>query len=101
MSHLSSPREEFENVLPPLANVSLERELPLGQRLWQQGWIRKGLILILLAVLWAFLHHTCAGVRYLLMDVHVGGDLPAARLSAKLVLVVSLLLTAVIGVWSW
>jgi NitT/TauT family transport system permease protein len=52
MSLLSSPREEFETVLQPLTSVPLERELPLGQRLWQQGWLRKSLILILLAVLW-------------------------------------------------
>ena len=52
MSHLSSPREEFETLLQPLTSVPLERELPLGQRLWQQGWLRKSLILILLAVLW-------------------------------------------------
>ena len=30
----------------------LERELPLRQRLWQQGWLRKSLILIVLAILW-------------------------------------------------
>ena len=52
MSHLSSPREAFETVLQPLTSVPLERELPLGQRLWQQGWLRKSLILVLLAVLW-------------------------------------------------
>ena len=52
MSLLSSPREEFETALQPLTSVPLERELPLGQRLWQQGWLRKSLILILLAVLW-------------------------------------------------
>lgn len=57
--------------------------------------------LFLLGVLWAFLHHACAGVRYLLMDVHVGVDLPAARLSAKLVLVVSLALTVLIGALTW
>ena len=52
MSHLSSPREEFETVLQPLTSVPLERELPLGQRLWQQGWRRESLSLILRAVLW-------------------------------------------------
>ena len=52
MSHLSSPREEFETILQPLTSVALERELPLGQRLWQQGWLRKSLILFLLALLW-------------------------------------------------
>lgn len=57
--------------------------------------------LMLLGMLWAFLHHACAGIRYLLMDVHVGVELPAARLSAKLVLVVSLSLTVLIGALTW
>ncbi|WLG90644.1 ABC transporter permease [Pseudomonas cucumis] len=52
MSHSSFARKEYETVLEPLTSVPLERELPLGQRLWQQGWLRKSLILILLAVLW-------------------------------------------------
>ena len=52
MSLLSSPREAFETVLQPLTSVPLERELPIGQRLWQQGWLRKSLILMMLAVLW-------------------------------------------------
>ncbi|WP_273825298.1 ABC transporter permease [Pseudomonas asplenii] len=50
---LSSPvREEYEVILEPLLEVPLERELSLAQRLWQQGWLRKSLILVLLAVLW-------------------------------------------------
>ena len=52
MSLLSSPRKEFETDLQPLLSVPVERELPLRQRLWQQGWLRKSLILIMLAVLW-------------------------------------------------
>ncbi len=31
------------------------RALPLGTRLWQQGWLRKGLILALLAAAWEVL----------------------------------------------
>ena len=52
MSHSSSVREEFETVLEPLTAVPVERELPLGTRLWQQGWLRKSLILIVLAIIW-------------------------------------------------
>ncbi|MCU1726034.1 ABC transporter permease [Pseudomonas sp. 7P_10.2_Bac1] len=52
MSDSSSVRQEYEVVLEPLVSVPLERELPLRQRLWQQGWIRKGVILIMLAVIW-------------------------------------------------
>ncbi|TNF81806.1 ABC transporter permease [Pseudomonas sp. ICMP22404] len=52
MSRLSPVREEYEVDLQPLTQLPLERELPLGQRLWQQGWLRKSLILVLLALLW-------------------------------------------------
>ncbi|CAK9891918.1 MULTISPECIES: ABC transporter permease [Pseudomonas] len=52
MTTTVTPRQEYEVVLEPLLSVPLERELPLGQRLWQQGWLRKGLILILLALAW-------------------------------------------------
>ncbi|MGH8465490.1 MAG: ABC transporter permease, partial [Pseudomonas sp.] len=45
MTTSTTPRQEYEIVLEPLLSVPVERELPLGQRLWQQGWLRKGLIL--------------------------------------------------------
>jgi succinate dehydrogenase / fumarate reductase cytochrome b subunit len=57
--------------------------------------------LILLGLLWAYLHHFCAGIRFLLLDLHVGGDLQPARNSARLVLIVSLALTVLIGVKLW
>jgi succinate dehydrogenase / fumarate reductase cytochrome b subunit len=57
--------------------------------------------LILLGLLWAYMHHFCAGIRFLLLDLHIGGDLQPARNSARLVLIVSLALTAVIGVALW
>ncbi len=53
--------------------------------------------LILLGLLWAFLHHFCMGIRILLLDMHIGVELPAARNSAKAVMVISLLLTALLG----
>jgi NitT/TauT family transport system permease protein len=40
MSQPSSARKSSKP-LEPLTSVPLERELPLGQRLWQQGWLRK------------------------------------------------------------
>ncbi len=52
MTSSVTPRQEYEVVLEPLLSVPVERELPLGQRLWQQAWLRKGLILVLLAVAW-------------------------------------------------
>lgn len=56
---------------------------------------------ILTGLLWAFLHHFCMGIRLLLIDRHIGVDLPTARMSAKLVLAVSLLLTAILGAKLW
>ncbi|MBG6496824.1 ABC transporter permease [Pseudomonas aeruginosa] len=50
MSRVTRVREEYEVQLEPLLEVSLERRLPLSQRLWQQGWLRMGLILALLAL---------------------------------------------------
>ena len=57
--------------------------------------------LILLGLLWAYVHHFCAGIRFLALDMHKGIDLPTARKTAGAVLVVSLLLTVVIGVKLW
>ena len=57
--------------------------------------------LLLLGVLWAFLHHACAGIRFLLIDMQVGVELKSSRLGAKLVLLASLALTALIGVLTW
>ena len=57
--------------------------------------------LLALAFAWAYLHHFCAGIRYLLLDVLVGIDLPAARRSSVVVLVVSLALTLFVGWRLW
>ncbi|WP_226505344.1 MULTISPECIES: ABC transporter permease [Pseudomonas] len=45
-------RQEYEVVLEPLSGIALEREISVWQRLWQQGWLRKSLILVLLAIAW-------------------------------------------------
>lgn len=50
---------------------------------------------------WALFHHLCAGVRFLLLDFHVGAALAAARFSAAAAFVVSILMTVIFGVWLW
>lgn len=57
--------------------------------------------LLLLGLLWAYLHHFCMGVRILLIDIHVGVEKAPARKSALAVLVVSLALTVILGAASW
>lgn len=56
---------------------------------------------MLLGLLWAFLHHFCAGLRYLAIDLHLVRDLARARNSSKVVIAVSLALTVVLGVKLW
>ncbi len=57
--------------------------------------------LLLLILLWAFLHHFCAGLRFLAVDLHYVRSREQARLTGKMVLVASLVLTALIGEKLW
>ena len=56
------------------------------------GWIAK---LALLFLIWAFLHHLVAGIRYLILDLHVGLELRQSRTNALAVFAISLPLTLV------
>ena len=57
--------------------------------------------LSLLALVWAYCHHFCAGIRYLFLDLDKGVDLASARLSSWMVLAASLALTAFLGWKLW
>ncbi len=45
-------RQEYEVQLEPFTASDLARHIPLAQRIWQQGWVRKGVILLALALIW-------------------------------------------------
>jgi len=45
--------------------------------------------LVILALVWGYMHHFCAGIRHLVMDTHVGLDKDSARKSAVTVLVIT------------
>jgi len=79
-------RQEYEVQLEPLLSVPLERNLPLAQRLWQQGWLRKAVILVVIAALWEaiaryqgndLLLPTFLQTAAALWDGLVSGELPA------------------------
>jgi succinate dehydrogenase / fumarate reductase cytochrome b subunit len=57
--------------------------------------------LALLALIWAYCHHFCAGIRFLFLDLDKGVDLARARLTSIAVLLVSLALTAWLGWKLW
>lgn len=60
-----------------------------------------GLKLLLVFFVWFFLHHLCAGIRYLALDMHYGVELAQARASGKWVLAISIPLTLLTGVALW
>jgi succinate dehydrogenase / fumarate reductase cytochrome b subunit len=53
--------------------------------------------LLFLALAWAYLHHFCAGIRFLLLDIHIGLDKATSRKTSAAVLAVSLPLTALVA----
>lgn len=56
---------------------------------------------VLVVLLWAYLHHLIAGIRHVLSDMHVGLDLPGARRSAAITLVLAIVLTVALGMKLW
>ena len=57
--------------------------------------------LVLLGLVWAYLHHLFAGLRHVLQDAHVASELKPSRQSAVLVIAAALVLTLVVGVRAW
>ncbi len=59
------------------------------------GWFYK---LVVLALVWSFLHHLFTGIRFLIMDAdHEAVSLSWGRASAKAAIALSVLLTVVLG----
>ncbi len=55
----------------------------------------------LILALWFFMHHFCAGIRYLALDLHYGVKLEQARLSSKVVVGAGIVLTLLTGAVIW
>ena len=87
----------------PLALWTLQASLasPEGyQRV--AGFFAQPLVkVVLIGLVWAYLHHLIAGVRHLLADIHIGLELASARQSAAVTLVLGILLTLAIAVKLW
>lgn len=60
---------------------------------------------IILGILWAFLsaifYHLVAGLRHLLLDIHIGESKREARYSAFATLLISALGSLLLGYWLW
>lgn len=57
--------------------------------------------IIIWGFLSAFIYHFVAGIRHLLMDIHIGEELASGRCTSVLTLVISILLIALMGIWLW
>lgn len=57
--------------------------------------------IVYIVLIWAVMHHMCAGVRFLFLDIHAGIERVTAQRTAKLVLVISILLTIFLGILIW
>ena len=57
--------------------------------------------LIIWGLLSALLYHLVAGVRHLIMDLGVGESLEGGKLGSKIVIVVSVVVILLAGVWIW
>ena len=68
---------------------------------WQAAMAHPLAKLVALALAWAYIHHLFAGVRHLVLDLHIGIDLDSARRSAAFVFVLALLLTLIVAVRLW
>ena len=55
----------------------------------------------LLAIIWAYCHHFCAGIRHVLLDLDKGLEKETARLTSFIAFGASLALTAVLGWRLW
>jgi succinate dehydrogenase / fumarate reductase, cytochrome b subunit len=108
------PLPAFVSILHRVSGAVLFLMLPLLLCLWGSSlesaqsftvfktWVGHPLVkLVLIGLLWAYLHHFCAGIRHLAMDLHHGLELATARATSYAVLGISLVLTAVIGVMLW
>jgi succinate dehydrogenase / fumarate reductase cytochrome b subunit len=87
----------------PLGLFALQASLASEQEFsaWT-GFFAKPLPkLILVGFIWAWVHHLLAGIRYLLLDLHIGVELQPARLSSKIVLVLSLAITLLLAIKLW
>lgn len=82
-------------VLVPLFGLSITSPDSYAR---MADWVANPLCkLVLLVLIWGYMHHFCAGIRYLTLDLHMGNSREASQRSGAVVLGVSLGLTLVFG----
>lgn len=80
-------------ILLPLLAMSLSS--PAGFAAMSNVFGNPIVKLVMLVLIWGYLHHFCAGIRFLALDLGKGNDKYTAHKTAASVLIVSLALTFV------
>lgn len=82
-----------------LLNLALASEAGFAEAgaLLARPWAK----LALLAVLANLAYHLIAGVKHLLLDLHIGDSLAAARLGAWTTFALTALAVLALGIWLW
>ena len=72
-----------------------------GYAQWRDFFSHPLVKLVMLGVFWAYAHHFWAGIRFLVLDLHVGIAKEPARTSAYVVLVLGVLTALLVGWRLW
>ena len=72
-----------------------EASFKIAQGYLTSAWTK----LALLVLLWSILHHLLAGIRFLLLDIHLGNSLKSARRSAWLVNFAGIITFVALALW--
>jgi len=108
------PLPALISIMHRVSGAVLFFALPLLLWWWQQSlssatsfnalhstFSNAGVKLVIIGLIWGYLHHVLAGIRHLFLDLDIGTDLGAARLSSILVLGISIVLTVIAGARLW
>lgn len=68
---------------------------------WRGYFAEPMVKIIVIGFIWAYMHHFFAGIRYLLLDVHIGIAKEPATLSARLVMAGGVIAAILIGARIW
>ena len=72
-----------------------------GYARWRDFFAQGEVKLVMLGFLWLYAHHFWAGIRYLLLDLHLGIEKAPARASARVVLVLGVATTVFVAWRLW
>jgi succinate dehydrogenase / fumarate reductase cytochrome b subunit len=108
------PLPAFVSILHRVTGAAIFLLIPVLLYLWQmslqapetyadfRSFMNRPLAkIVTLGLVWAYLHHFCAGLRHLALDLHYGTALETARATSWVVIGVSIVLTLMFGALIW